>query len=177
MTHFYSAKAKMLKFCILALFVFPLPTLLAQVPSYVPSNGLIGWWPFNGNANDESGNGNYGTVNGASLGIDRFGNSNAAYDFDGVNDYIDLFNTGSQGNFSISFWFLMDTAVTNQKIISKFTNSQSFPNGWEIEVGNNGSLNYGNGSQQHYGQNLYNTTTWSFGTLVFNSNNNQITFY
>lgn len=176
MTHFYSAKAKMLKFCILALFVFPLPTLLAQVPSYVPSNGLIGWWPFNGNANDESGNGNYGTVNGASLGIDRFGNSNAAYDFDGVNDYIDLFNTGSQGNFSISFWFLIDT-ITNQKIISKFTNSQSFPNGWEIEVGNNGSLNYGNGSQQHYGQNLYNTSTWSFGTLVFNSNNNQITFY
>ena len=176
MTHFYSAKAKMLKFCFLAIFIFPLPTLLAQVPSYVPTNGLIGWWPFNGNANDESGNGNHGTVNGASLGIDRFSNSNAAYDFDGVNDYIDLFNTGSQGNFSISFWFLVDT-VTNQKIISKFTNSQSFPNGWEIEVGNNGSLNYGNGTQQQYGQNLYNTSTWSFGTLVFISSNSQITFY
>ena len=27
----------------------------AQVPSYVPTNGLVGWWPFNGNANDESG--------------------------------------------------------------------------------------------------------------------------
>ena len=32
--------------------------LMAQVPSYVPSNGLVGWWQFNGNANDESGNGN-----------------------------------------------------------------------------------------------------------------------
>ena len=39
----------------------------AQVPSYVPSNGLVGWWPFNGNANDESGNGNNGVVNGATL--------------------------------------------------------------------------------------------------------------
>ena len=43
-----------------------------QVPNYVPSNGLVGWWGFNGNANDESGNGNNGTVNGASLIIDRF---------------------------------------------------------------------------------------------------------
>ncbi|NBU91173.1 MAG: LamG domain-containing protein, partial [Flavobacteriia bacterium] len=33
----------------------------SQAPSYVPANGLIGWWPFNGNANDESGNGNNGT--------------------------------------------------------------------------------------------------------------------
>ena len=29
--------------------------LYAQVPSYVPTNGLIGYWPFNGNANDVSG--------------------------------------------------------------------------------------------------------------------------
>jgi hypothetical protein len=39
----------------------------AQVPSYVPTNGLVGWWPFNGNANDESGNGHNGTVTGATL--------------------------------------------------------------------------------------------------------------
>ena len=32
-----------------------------QVPNYVPTNGLVGYWPFNGNANDESGNGNNGT--------------------------------------------------------------------------------------------------------------------
>ena len=60
----------------------------AQVPSYVPTNGLVGWWPFNGNANDESGNGNNGTVNGATLTTDRFGNANKAYNFDGVDDFI-----------------------------------------------------------------------------------------
>jgi hypothetical protein len=38
---------------------------MAQVPSYVPTNGLVGYWPFNGNANDASGNGYNGTVNGA----------------------------------------------------------------------------------------------------------------
>ncbi len=53
----------------------------AQIPSYVPTNGLVGYWPFNGNANDESGNGNNGTVNGATLTTDRFGNANGAYHF------------------------------------------------------------------------------------------------
>ena len=46
-----------------------------NLPSYVPTNGLVGYWPFNGNANDQSGNGNNGTVNGATLTADRFGNA------------------------------------------------------------------------------------------------------
>jgi hypothetical protein len=62
----------------------------AQVPSYVPANGLVGWWPFDGNANDESGNGNNGTVNGATLTADRNGVANQAYSF--LNDkYRDCF--------------------------------------------------------------------------------------
>ena len=36
----------------------------SQVPSYVPTSGLVAYWPFNGNAIDESGNGNNGTVMG-----------------------------------------------------------------------------------------------------------------
>jgi hypothetical protein len=46
-------------------------------------DGLVAHYPFNGNANDESGNGNNGTVNGATLTTDRFGNMNKAYSFDG----------------------------------------------------------------------------------------------
>ena len=56
-------------------------TVAQNVPNYVPTNGLVGWWPFNGNANDESGNNNNGTVNGATLTTDRFGNAGKAYDF------------------------------------------------------------------------------------------------
>ena len=62
----------------------------AQIPNYVPSNGLVGWWPFNGNANDESGNGNNGTVNGATLTTDRFGNADLAYNFNGETILIPL---------------------------------------------------------------------------------------
>ena len=64
----------------------------AQVPNYVPSNGLVGWWPFTGNANDVSGNNNNGTVNGATLTSDRFGNVGQAYVFDGTNDNIESMN-------------------------------------------------------------------------------------
>jgi hypothetical protein len=81
--------------------------LWAQVPSYVPTNGLVGWWPFNGNANDESGNGNNGTVNGATLTADRFGNLNKAYSFDGVDNYIHVLNTPSLDivNGTLNLWF------------------------------------------------------------------------
>jgi hypothetical protein len=78
----------------------------AQIPSYVPSNGLVGWWPFNGNANDESGNGNNGTVNGATLTVDRFGVADKAYSFDGNTVTIPLTQQMvNMSNRTISFWF------------------------------------------------------------------------
>jgi gliding motility-associated-like protein len=46
-------------------------------------NGLVACYPFNANAKDESGNGNNGTVNGATLTTDRFGKANSAYNFNG----------------------------------------------------------------------------------------------
>lgn len=42
------------------------------------------YYPFNGNANDESVNSNDGTVNGTTLTTDRFGSVNNAYEFDGL---------------------------------------------------------------------------------------------
>jgi hypothetical protein len=59
-----------------------------NLPSYLPKDGLVGWWPFNGNANDESGNGKNGLVYGAKLNLDRNGNSNSAYDLDGTNKIV-----------------------------------------------------------------------------------------
>ncbi len=71
-------------------------------------SGLVAYYPFNGNANDESGNGNHGTVNGATLTTDRFGNENSAYSFDGVNDYIvsidSIMITGNDDR-TMSGWF------------------------------------------------------------------------
>jgi hypothetical protein len=51
--------------------------------------GLVAYYPFNGNANDESGNGNNGIVNGATLTKDRFGKENSAYNFNGIDNWIE----------------------------------------------------------------------------------------
>ena len=75
----------------LGLFVTPI-TNAQELPSYVPTDGLVAYYPFNGNANDESGNGHHGTVIGATLTSDRDGNENSSYSFDG-DDIIELFNT------------------------------------------------------------------------------------
>jgi hypothetical protein len=73
----------------------------------VPTDNLIAYYPFNGNANDESGNNYHGVVYGAALTTDRFGNMNSAYSFQSKYDYISvnypaikLLNT----SFTISAW-------------------------------------------------------------------------
>ena len=79
-------------------------TLLSQIPT----NGLVGYWPFSGNANDSSGNNLNGTVNGAVLTEDRFGNSSSAFNFDGNDDYIlvndDDLLSFPNNEFTFSFW-------------------------------------------------------------------------
>ncbi|MGB5850581.1 MAG: LamG-like jellyroll fold domain-containing protein, partial [Ignavibacteriaceae bacterium] len=72
--------------------------------------GPVAYYPFNGNANDESGNGWNCDVFGATLTDDRFGNFGYAYEFDGVNDYIftqnelDWESLGLHNTMSISVW-------------------------------------------------------------------------
>jgi hypothetical protein len=103
-------------------------TLFAQVPNYVPTNGLVGWWPFNGNANDESGNGNNGTVNGATLTMDRCEISNSAFSFDGNSSRIvvadnNTLDIQSNQSLSIATWVKHDLSVSNigVYIISKYS--------------------------------------------------------
>lgn len=99
----------------LAIAGFAVTSLAQTVPNYVPSNGLVGWWPFNGNAVDESVNTNDGTVNGATLTADRFGTVNKAYFFNGLNTYIDLASAGLSSNPNIcsySVWFKTNSLYT-----------------------------------------------------------------
>lgn len=67
--------------------------------------GLLASYPFNGNADDITGNGNNGTAfNGVSLTTDRFGASNAAFEFDGIDDYINTFSTFDYPERTLSLW-------------------------------------------------------------------------
>jgi hypothetical protein len=77
-----------------------------QAQSFL-TNGLLAYYPFNGNVSDASGNGHNGTVYGATLTTNRFGSPNAAYYFDGVSGYITapFANTVFTGDFTASVWF------------------------------------------------------------------------
>ena len=71
------------------------------------TNGLVAYYPFNGNANDESGNGKNGIVTGALLAPDRFNSVGSSYYFDG-NDYIELPDRRfleNESNITISAWY------------------------------------------------------------------------
>lgn len=82
--------------------------------SPIPTEGLVAWYPFNGNADDESGNGNNGRIeNSPTLGEDREGVINSAYFFDWTNvggygrewQKIELPRLIIEKSFSISLWF------------------------------------------------------------------------
>jgi hypothetical protein len=87
----------------------------------IPTEGLIAYYPFTGNANDESGNGYHGSVNGATLTADRFGAVRKAYSF-ATNSYISSSPTlpiGRQAR-TMSAWFS--------------TTSASGSNGWNVNT-------------------------------------------
>ncbi len=70
-------------------------------------SSLVAYYPFEGNANDASGNGNNGTIHQAIPIADRFGNPNSAYSFDGVNSYISVPNSTSlnpTNQITITLW-------------------------------------------------------------------------
>ncbi len=112
---------KKIKLILLALTILS-AKFYAQVPSYVPTTGLVGWWPFNGNANDASVNSINGINYGATLTTDRSGNSNSAYLFSGAQwiqcGYNPILNVGS-GSFTLSCWATKTGGNTFQHFITR----------------------------------------------------------
>jgi hypothetical protein len=98
---------------------------------------LVGWWGFNGNAQDASGNGNHGTVNGATLTTDRFGNQDGAYRFSFAGNRITTQSLGISGNNqrSVSVWVSQELSNTgnNQWVFFSYGGGGS-GNGFGINI-------------------------------------------
>jgi hypothetical protein len=158
----------------------------AGASSQLPANlqqGLVAYYPFNGNANDESGNGNNGVVNGATLTADRFGNSGSAYSFDGVDDYIQGEAQTSLNMYStltISGW--VNTSEVNQSRIFTYGSNDNILN-FQYALfttgvaGNLKAYFIANGENTNFepeGPNVsngnLNIAQWSMLTIVFNEN-------
>lgn len=71
-----------LQVALLVLVAFLTATSVHAQPSWL-TDGLVAYYPFNGNADDESGNGNSGSITGAQLAVDRFGTPNRCLFFAG----------------------------------------------------------------------------------------------
>ncbi|MBC7863227.1 MAG: T9SS type A sorting domain-containing protein [Bacteroidia bacterium] len=101
------------------LFLFSL--MITGIATAQVTSGLVAKYSFNNaNANDEAGTNN-GTVNGATLTTDRFGNANKAYSFNG-SAYIDCGNTPAIQNliyqYSVSAWFKRSSASGSYEVIA-----------------------------------------------------------
>jgi len=100
------------------------------------TNGLVAYYPFNGNANDESGNINHGIVNGATLATDRFGVANRAYYFAGDGSHIlvqDSDSLNMTNSLTVSAWInpqpggLGKPQIVNKHIFYLALNSTDLP--------------------------------------------------
>ncbi len=82
------------------------------VSAQIPTNGLVAYYPFCGNADDFSGNNYHLTVSNATLTTDRFNFPAAAYSFNGMNSLLSYPTTLPMGaEYSFSCWFYANTAA------------------------------------------------------------------
>ncbi len=93
--------------CVKEVIVYDTVTVYNYITSKDLFDSLILYMPFSGNANDKSGFGHNGIVNGALLTDDRYGFKNRSYYFDGINDYIIIENFGDaiqSQEITVSMW-------------------------------------------------------------------------
>ncbi len=155
------------------LFLFCLPAL-AQIPNYVPVSGLQCYYPFNGNGNDASVLNNHLTNNGAVLTTDRFGSTDAAYNFNGSTQFL-IRNTPSftfnpSSTFTVSLWYnRTNTASVGIPIMHATTAAGNFI--WIFQAGST-TMNFGTNKQQSawiWAQSTTTTSVWTHIVLVYNA--------
>jgi hypothetical protein len=130
-------------------------TVATRIVIDIPRDGLVAFYPFNSNANDESGNGLNGVVNGPTSIADRFGNGNKAYSFDGIDDHIAVGNpTALQiiNSITLSVWVRNTSFTYGQRILSKIqaTNASGTEgHGYELQLSQTGN------GDKYYGAFIY----------------------
>jgi hypothetical protein len=94
--------------------------------SQAPTSGLVAFYPFNNNSNDESGNSRNGISSNVTYTIDRFGLSNKSAVFNATNSSITISSWSILNNNStrtISLWFKAVGQTTSQYMLSWGTNA------------------------------------------------------
>ncbi|MCE2963891.1 MAG: LamG-like jellyroll fold domain-containing protein [Chitinophagales bacterium] len=147
------------------------PTLI-QCPTPPNPSGLIGYYPFNSNASDESGSNNHGTFSGATLGVDRFGLSNKCSEYNtstsAVNYPYTALNNLPIG--SISLWFYGNSGTNNTLLDKTLTNTMNYfqlkfaSNKIQLAVNNP----YGNTTNMFSSNGTLPTNQWNHVVITWN---------
>ena len=146
------------------------------------TDGLVGYWSLDSNANDQSGNNNNGTVSNATLTNGHDGAANSAYDFNGTTSAITVAHNASIDDlsaFSISFWAKVRSVGENNQgyFISKEDGGN---HGWVFQVYPNVNNVFFGQSFNNAGTSLYvltanNTVSfnaWEFWTVTYDGSSN-----
>lgn len=149
------------------------------------TSGLIAHYPFNGNANDESENTNDGTVYGAILTNDRNGNASSAYNFDGIDDFINLgnstiFDFSLYEEFTLSVWIESnrENVDVGETIIGKY-DSYSDERGFQlsfIPTDQVGFTTFKNGTLDEYNR-VSSTMLTDWSQLTITKKNDALKLY
>ena len=115
----------------------------------IPLNGLVGWWPLNGNGKDFSGNGLDGVQYSTMAGLDRFNDSLSAVSFNGTNSYIEIPSNSIfdslVNEISISIWVKPSVSSSDGTLVAR-RNFVGNPNGerhhFEVTLKANGAISF-----------------------------------
>lgn len=158
------------------IFTFSLSILFAvasfsQIPNYVPTSGLVAFYPLDGNGNDLVGTGNNLTNYGAVAITDRNGNAGAAMSFNGSSQY--MLNsapnlTFAPGTaFSVSIWYYKPSALGGVAIMFGNTTAGNFI--WNMQSSTT-QVQMGVNKQQSawfWAQTNFNTGVWEHYVSVY----------
>ena len=194
MIHVYDSTSLIFikNFCICIAMILFIGTVNAQIPT----NGLVGYYPFNGGANDKSNYLNHGTISGATLTKNRFGEIDGAYLFNGINQYIEIpdadqLSISTTKELSISVWMRCDTLnfpSAEREYVHWIGKGISDQHEWTMRIYNLNSyrpnrtscyvfnLSGGLGSGSYVEENIK-TGVWIHYVAVYNYPSNSIMWY
>ena len=158
------------------------------------TEGLIAYYPFNGNAKDMTGKGHDGTAQNAALTTDRFGNENAAFIFNGTNSSILVKDKAdlrlSQTDFTINGWVKLDQYHQSHGSSFLIKRNPGNQNGWGASITGYASLNTsvkklgsaffnvsGGGDPFAVGNKLIDLNKWCMVTVVYNLAYKSVSLY
>ena len=162
-------------------------TFLFASSSGLLAQGPVAWYPFNGNADDASGNGHDGTVHGAELTLDRFGNCNSAYAFNGEEkDVIEVSESRAlsfgRKDFTVISWVkFCQEQPEYAGLVCKGPPNNSYP-GYQLHIASGNKFttqigDAGNRADEKRALQELNDGQWHMLTVAVSPKANQVTLY